>query len=218
MSAESGLKTFRDAGGLWEGHDVTKVASPTGWRQFPEMVLDFYNQRRRQAQEVEPNAGHKALTLLEDLYNVVVITQNVDGLHERAGSSLVLHLHGELSKVRGEREPEYVYEIGGDSIEMGDTCEIDSQLRPHVVWFGEQVPMIMPAAHLCRLADFFLVIGTSLAVYPAAGLVDEVRHDVPKFVIDKKLPPVRQTSNVTPIEEPATTGVPRVVEELLKLS
>lgn len=170
ISAESGIKTFRDAGGLWEGHDVMEVASPEGWHKNKALVLDFYNQRRKQLHEVKPNEGHHALVELEKQYDVSIITQNVDNLHEVAGSSNIIHLHGELMKVRSTVYDELVYEMAGD-INLGDKCEKGAQLRPHIVWFGEMVPMLEIAAYATTEADIIIIIGTSMQVYPAAGLV-----------------------------------------------
>ncbi|MEK7255713.1 MAG: Sir2 family NAD-dependent protein deacetylase, partial [Bacteroidota bacterium] len=170
VSAESGISTFRDANGLWENHDIMEVASPQGWRKNKELVLEFYNQRRRQLQLVEPNAAHLALVDLEAKFTTCVVTQNVDDLHERAGSKLVLHLHGELLKARSTHDPELIYDWKGD-ISLTDKCERGSQLRPHIVWFGEEVPMLPLAADLVSQAEVVLIVGTSMQVYPAAGLV-----------------------------------------------
>ena len=219
ISAESGISTFRDAGGLWEKHRIEEVATPEAWASNPELVLRFYNQRRGQLQQVEPNAGHRALVDLEKKFNVQVITQNVDDLHERAGSSQVLHLHGELRKVRSERYDDLIYEID-DDIELGDVCERGSQLRPHIVWFGEAVPMLEPAAKLAANADIFLIIGTSLQVYPAASLMVYARRQIPFYYIDPN-PQVNweleRMPNLTVIAEAASTGVPRLAEELLSM-
>lgn len=185
MSAESGLKTFRDANGLWEGHDVTEVASPEGFRRNPELVLDFYNQRRRQLKETTPNKAHFALAELESEYKVSIVTQNVDNLHERAGSSNILHLHGELTKVRSTGNPDTI-KTWTDDLVLGDLCEDGYQLRPHIVWFGESVPMIEPAVEICQEADILLIIGTSLQVYPAASLMHYVPHGIPIFYIDPR--------------------------------
>ncbi|NRA50997.1 MAG: NAD-dependent deacylase [Phaeodactylibacter sp.] len=220
MSAESGIKTFRDADGLWEGHDVMEVASPQGWQSNPELVLDFYNQRRRQLHEVEPNAGHLALKSLEQIFDVVIVTQNVDDLHERAGSSKVLHLHGELFKVRSIKHPELVYEWKKD-LHLGDTCENGSQLRPHIVWFGEAVPMLEEAAMEVVDADIILIIGSSMQVYPAAGLVSFARKAKKIYYVDPKPSINYELSQITDlkvIEATATAGVPAVVEDLMKVS
>lgn len=215
ISAESGVPTFRDANGLWEGHDIMEVASPVGWEQNPELVLDFYNKRRRALRDVEPNRAHQALVELEEQYEVHIITQNVDDLHERAGSSNILHLHGEITKARSTNHSPRLYHIGYDDLCVGDTCEEGSQLRPHVVWFGEGVPTIEPAAQLCAQADFFLVIGTSMAVYPAAGLIEYVPDEAQKWVIDRSLPPVGSYLNLHKVEERASVGVPKLVAKLL---
>jgi NAD-dependent deacetylase len=188
ISAESGIKTFRDSGGLWEGHRVEDVATPEGWKRNPEMVLEFYNQRRKQAMDVKPNRGHEILVELEQHFDVTIITQNVDNLHERAGSSRVIHLHGSLFESRSTKNPALVYPIPGWELKWGDVCELGSQLRPNIVWFGEAVPMIEVAADIASGADIFLVVGTSMVVYPAAGLIDYVPTQVKKYVIDPKKP------------------------------
>lgn len=213
MSAESGLKTFRDADGLWEGHDVTVVASPEGWRRSPELVLDFYNQRRRQLKEVEPNEAHLALAALEQDYDVNIVTQNVDDLHERAGSGQVLHLHGELRKVRSTRDEQAVYNWTEDC-NLGDCCEKGSQLRPHIVWFGEAVPLLETAAALVANADVVMIVGTSMQVYPAAGLVHAARSHVPVYYIDPRPAPVTCANPLHVIAEPATRGIRMAIETL----
>ena len=218
ISAESGLKTFRDSGGLWENRSVMEVASYEGWLRNPTLVLEFYNQRRAQAVGAEPNAGHRALAALEAKYHVVVITQNVDDLHERGGSTRVLHLHGELRKVRSVAHDELVYDIGGGAIELGDTCERGAQLRPHIVWFGEEVPLIPLAAAICRQAEVFLVVGTSLAVYPAAGLIDYVPVNVPKYYIDPRPAEIGAVGRLEVMAEAAGVGLPRLAERLLAAS
>jgi NAD-dependent deacetylase len=185
VSAESGISTFRDSGGLWEKYDIMDVATYDAWCRNMELVLDFYNQRRKQLYDVAPNPAHDALVRLEQGYDVSVITQNVDDLHERAGSSRVMHLHGELKKVRSSVDESLVYDLDGWELGIGDLCEKGSQLRPHIVWFGEPVPMIPAAAELSSQADIYIIIGTSLNVYPAAGLVDYVRPEVPVFLIDR---------------------------------
>lgn len=218
ISAESGLKTFRDMGGLWETYRLEDVATPEAWERNPQLVLDFYNERRHQAFTAVPNAGHKALAALEDCFDVRIITQNVDALHEKAGSSRVLHLHGELSKVRSVTNPGLVYDIGGDAIQWGDRADDGGQLRPHIVWFGEMVPMIEPAADLCLNADIFVVAGTSLQVYPAAGLVGYVGEEVPKFVIDPHKPDYRfNIKNTEFIRESAAVALPVLAERLRTL-
>lgn len=218
ISAESGLKTFRDAGGLWENHNVMEVASIEGWFRNPELVLRFYNDRRKQAITAQPNPGHHALKRLEEKFDVVIVTQNVDNLHEKAGNTHVLHLHGELTKVRSWDNPNYIVDIADGAINLGDTAPDGGQLRPHIVWFGEEVPMYTAAARIAALADVFLIVGTSLAVYPAAGLIDEVPSAVPKFLIDPHLPPVSGYHRLEMIGEPAGTGVPKVVDKLFSLT
>ncbi|WP_462248096.1 SIR2 family NAD-dependent protein deacylase [Ekhidna sp.] len=215
ISAESGLKTFRDSDGLWEGHDVTQVATPEAWVRDRALVLEFYNQRRKQAQEVQPNPGHVALAELEDHFEVVIITQNIDALHEKAGSTNVLHLHGEISKVRSTLDPELVYELEGWELKEGDKCGKGSQLRPHIVWFGEAVPMMEPAMQEVLSADIFIVAGTSLVVYPAAGLIDFIRPEVPKFIVDPQIPSVAAKENFHFFEEAASTGLPKVKKQLI---
>lgn len=216
ISAESGISTFRDAGGLWEGHDIMEVASPQGWAKNRDLVLNFYNLRRAQLPTVQPNAGHLALVKLEEKYDVTVITQNVDDLHERAGSSNILHLHGELVKVRSTLDSSLVYDWGYKEISTDDKCEKGSQLRPHIVWFGESVPKYPEAANIASEADILLVIGTSLVVYPAAGLVELVRLKTHVYIIDPNMPEKRSSTYLTRIAEPATIGVPKLVDELLK--
>ena len=215
ISADSGLKTFRDADGLWEGHDVTQVATPEAFHHNPELVLRFYNERRQQLQTVEPNAGHLALVELEEKYDVQIITQNVDDLHERAGSTQILHLHGELVKGRSSIDPNLIVPLEGD-ISWGDTAPDGSQLRPHIVWFGESVPMMEVAAGICVQADICLIIGTSLVVYPAAGLVDFVPLDAPIYVVDPKVPEIYSSHSVECIPERGSTGVPKLVSHLLQ--
>jgi NAD-dependent deacetylase len=218
ISAESGIKTFRDSDGLWENHRIDDVATPEGFARNPALVLEFYNQRRRQLFDVEPNAGHRVLADLERNFNVHVITQNVDDLHERAGSTQIVHLHGELRKVRSTRHPELIYERT-DDIVMGDLCERGAQLRPHIVWFGEAVPMLEHAARIARKADIFMVIGTSLQVYPAAGLMAYANEDIPVYYVDPH-PQVNYALEQMPklkiIQEPASTGMARVAELLLR--
>lgn len=186
ISAESGISTFRDSGGLWEQYRIEDVATPEGWARDPKLVTDFYNQRRKQLLEVEPNYGHIALVELEKYFNVYVVTQNVDNLHERAGSKNIVHLHGELTKVRSERFDHLIYELTPDryEVKIGDKCEKGFQLRPHIVWFGEAVPMLEEAVRLTQKADIFVVVGTSLNVYPAASLVHYVQPEVPVYVVD----------------------------------
>ena len=207
ISQESGIKTFRDADGLWNNYRIEEVASPEAWDRDPQLVLDFYNLRRKQLYEVEPNSAHFALAELEARCKVQIITQNVDDLHERAGSTNVLHLHGELKKVRSTVDPDLIYNLDGWELKLGDLCEKGSQLRPHIVWFGESVPNIMMATSIVRHADIFLVIGTSLKVYPAAGLMQYVPSRVPKYLIDPEAEPQYYIHNLTIIKEKATTGV-----------
>lgn len=212
ISAESGLRTFRDSDGLWEGYDVTEVATPRGWRANPQLVLDFYNMRRRDVRDAQPNAGHIGLAELEKDFDVWIITQNIDDLHERAGSTKVLHLHGEIFKMRSELDESLVYDIRED-IQLGHLADDGAQLRPNIVWFEEPVPMIGKAVPLVRAADIFVIVGTSLVVYPAAGLVDFAGSRVPKYIVDKKIPYTSAIPNLTAIEKPASVGV----EELRKL-
>jgi NAD-dependent deacetylase len=217
ISAESGILTFRDAGGLWENHSIEDVATPQGWHKNPDLVLQFYNERRAKSAESKPNAGHLALAALEKYFDVRIITQNVDDLHEKAGSTNVMHLHGELSKVRSVKNENLIYDIGSKHIEIGDLAEDGGQLRPHIVWFGEMVPMIEPAADLCLNADIFVVIGTSMQVYPAAGLIGYVSDDVPKYIIDPDMPAVSNLNkNLTFIIETATVGVPQLAQKLIR--
>lgn len=206
ISAESGLRTFRDSDGLWEGYDVYEVASPKGWQNNPALVLDFYNSRRRDVKNAQPNAAHTGLAQLEAKYDVRVITQNIDDLHERGGSSRVLHLHGEIFKMRSVKNEEVIFEVQED-IRLGDLAEDGGQLRPHIVWFGEAVPMIEQAVREVMWADIFVVIGTSLQVYPAASLLNYIRPEATVYLIDKKLPSVEGYDNIISIEKPATAGV-----------
>lgn len=207
ISAESGIKTFRDSGGLWEGHDVMEVASPEGWRQNSTLVQKFYNQRRKQARECQPNEAHKILAELEEFLEVHIITQNVDDLHERAGSANIIHLHGELSKAQSSIDPKLIYELDHWEIKMGDLCEKGSQLRPHIVWFGEPVPMMDKAIEITEKADYFLVVGTSLQVYPAAGLLDFTPFKSDIYLSDPKIPDQNFSKKIHLIAEKATTGI-----------
>lgn len=216
ISAESGLATFRGMGGMWEEYRIEDVASITAWHRNPALVLEFYNQRRKAAAQAQPNEGHKALAKLEEKYSVTVITQNVDDLHERAGSSNVIHLHGKLSEVRSEKYPDLIFDIGGGAIQVGDLCPRGSQLRPNIVWFGEAVPMIEIAVQIAATADIFLIIGTSLVVYPAAGLVHNAPYRAEKYLIDPHIPELPYGLQLTTIAEPATTGVPKLVNTLLE--
>ncbi len=217
ISAESGIATFRDSGGLWEGHRVEDVATPEGWQKNPALVLEFYNERRKRALEVTPNRGHEILVELEQHFEVTVVTQNVDDLHERAGSSKVIHLHGSLFESRSTADESLVYPIKGWELNLGHTCEKGSQLRPNIVWFGEMVPMIEVAAHHASQADIFLVVGTSMVVYPAAGLIHYVPVESPKFVVDPKIPEVGSVPYVTMIADKASTGMEKVRRQLLEL-
>ncbi len=228
ISAESGLKTFRDSDGLWEGYNVYDVATPEAWRKNPAMVQEFYNLRRKGVIEAIPNDAHIAIAQLEKYFDVQIITQNIDDLHERAGSSKVLHLHGEIKKSQSTRNPNLVYNIKGWQLQMGDLCELGSQLRPFIVWFGESVPLIEDAAYLASQADIFVVVGTSLVVYPAAGLLNVIDEQIPVYIVDPGepsfLPAVRglgrqagtSRKNITFIKEKATTGVAKLIEEILK--
>ncbi len=214
ISAESGLKTFRDSDGLWEGYNVYDVATPRGFAKDPQLVLEFYNLRRKDVAAAEPNAAHFALAELEKDFDVTIITQNIDDLHERTGSTNIIHLHGEIFKMRSVTSEDLVTEIRGD-INLGDLAEDGGQLRPHIVWFEEQVPMIEVAAQVAATADIFVVIGTSLVVYPAAGLLHYAPRFAPKFIVDKSIPETNGIPNLTAIEKPATQGV-QELKELLK--
>lgn len=216
ISAESGLPTFRGEGGLWEGHNVFEVATPEAWERDPAMVLRFYNWRRQQLRKVQPNAAHRALVRLEEVFHVTIVTQNVDDLHERAGSANILHLHGELMKACSTKDPALVHELGDRDIDMGDLCERGSQLRPHVVWFGERVPGIHKAIEIVQSADILLVIGTSLNVYPAASLVPAAVRARRIHVINPEIPAgLLVTEKTVPIRKTACLGVPEVVDALL---
>ncbi len=211
ISAESGIKTFRDSDGLWEEYRIEDVATPEAWQNNPKMVLEFYNQRRKQLLECKPNAAHYKLTELEKKYEVVIITQNIDDLHERAGSRNVFHLHGELRKSQSTADPSLIYDIDGWELKWGDTCEKGSQLRPYVVWFGEPVPMFNKAMLITEKADIFVVIGTSLVVYPAAGLLQYVPYQTPIYVVDPS--EVSSWRKYIHIKEKATVGVPMLVDQ-----
>lgn len=215
ISAESGLRTFRDSDGLWEGYNIEDVATPRAWHRNPQLVLDFYNMRRKNVLDAQPNAAHIGLAELEKHYDVSIVTQNIDDLHERAGSTNVLHLHGEILKMRSVKNEFNVYPITGD-INLGDVADDGGQLRPHIVWFEEPVPLIPHAASIMQQADVFVLIGTSLVVYPAAGLVDYIPAHVPKYVIDKRIPHVSRYSNVIAIEKPATEGIQELLQILIK--
>jgi len=216
ISAESGLKTFRDSDGLWEGYNIEDVATPQAWQRNPQLVQDFYNMRRRDVLKAQPNAAHYALAQLEEKHNVTIITQNIDDLHERAGSTSVLHLHGIITRSQSSINPELTYPIDGWELRMDEVCELGSPLRAHVVWFGEDVPMIEKAAAMCANAELFILSGTSLAVYPAAGLIHYVRSGVKKYIIDPKIPDVDRLTNVIKIRAKASVGLPQLVDELIK--
>lgn len=213
MSAESGLKTFRDSDGLWMGYNIEDVATPRAFKKNPQLVLDFYNMRRREVSKAEPNAAHKMIASLEKDFDVTIVTQNIDDLHERAGSGRVLHLHGEIFKMRSVEDEGLIKEIRGD-INLGDLAPDGFQWRPHIVWFEEPVPMIAEAASIMMQADIFLLVGTSLQVYPAAGLLEYVNDWVPKYIIDKKIPPVHRYRNIIPIEKTATEGMQDFITQL----
>ncbi|GGB85024.1 SIR2 family NAD-dependent protein deacylase [Dyadobacter sediminis] len=215
ISAESGISTFRDNGGLWDNYRIEDVATPEAWHKNQEFVLDFYNQRRKQASSVKPNPAHYALAELEKHFEITIITQNVDNLHEIAGSTNVIHLHGELFKSRSTKNPDLVYEMKSWELKKGDLCELGSQLRPHIVWFGEEVPMMETAIDITEQADLFLVIGTSLAVYPAAGLVHYVGSSRPIYIIDPAKPDIGLKKNMTFIQEKATTGMEILTKKLI---
>ncbi|MES2797630.1 MAG: NAD-dependent deacylase [Bacteroidota bacterium] len=215
ISAESGIPTFRASDGLWENHRIEEVATPEGFQRNPALVLQFYNERRTKAANVSPNLGHLILAELEQDFKVTVITQNVDNLHERAGSTHVIHLHGELAKARSSRNPNEIIEIGSKEIKLGDKAPDGSQLRPHIVWFGEAVPMIELAAEIVASADILVVVGTSLQVYPAAGLVQCAGIDVPIYVIDPKRPEISNSKNMTFIEEVGSVGLRKLQDVLI---
>jgi NAD-dependent deacetylase len=216
MSADSGLATFRGSGGLWEGYDIEDVASIDGWYRNKQRVLEFYNKRREQAAGAMPNEGHKAISDLEEKFNVTVVTQNVDDLHERAGSTNVVHLHGLLREARSEENPDYIVDIGEKPIRLGDKAPDGSQLRPNIVWFGEAVPMIEIAAEAVMKADIFMVVGTSLAVYPAAGLVNYTKKKIPKFVVDPSVPEMYLSDEWEHIKKGAAKGLPELKETLIE--
>lgn len=217
ISAESGIRTFRDSGGLWEGYDVNDVATPEAWIKNPELVLRFYNERRKNVAAAVPNAAHIGLAALEKYFDVTIITQNVDDLHERAGSTNIIHLHGEIFKMRSEYDASITKEIK-DDIQVGDRAADGHQFRPHIVWFGEEVPMMETATKVAYHAEIFVVVGTSLVVYPAAGLINYVAMDVPKYIIDKSIPSLSAMKNLTLIEKPATEGVAELSELLLMMA
>jgi NAD-dependent deacetylase len=207
MSSESGIKTFRDSGGLWEEYDINEVATPEAWNRNRNLVLRFYNERRRELEKCTPNAGHNGIAALEKYFDVHVITQNIDNLHERAGSTSIIHLHGELTKARSTSDPSLIYDLGYNDINPGDKCAKGSQLRPHIVWFGEAVPMMDEAVRITETADIFVVIGSSLNVYPAAGLINYAHIDASLFLIDPKEVAVPVSRNVNVIRAGAAEGV-----------
>lgn len=216
ISAESGIKTFRDSGGLWEEYDINEVATPQAWERNKVLVLDFYNKRRKQVLDARPNDAHFALVELEKKYDVHIITQNIDDLHERAGSKKVLHLHGEITKSRSTIDPSLIYKINGSELKPGDKCEKGSQLRPHIVWFGEMVPQMDNAYLIAEKADLFIVVGTSMAVYPAAGLIDYTPDSIPKYLVDPSDVKVSGISNLKVIKEKASIGLAKLAKELLQ--
>ena len=213
ISAESGLKTFRDSDGLWMGHNIEDVATPRAYQKNPQLVLDFYNMRRREVAVANPNAAHLGLAKLEEKYNVTIVTQNIDDLHERGGSTNILHLHGEIFKMRSDKNEHLISEIRGD-IKLGDKAKDGAQLRPHIVWFVEPVPLIEKAAEIMSTADIFILIGTSLQVYPAAGLIHYIKDNVPKYIIDKKKPFVTNHQQYIIIEDYATNGITKLLDLL----
>ncbi len=215
ISAESGLQTFRDADGLWEGYNVEDVATPEAWQRNPELVQNFYNERRKSVFTAKPNAAHLALADLDEHFDTLIITQNIDDLHEKAGSKAIIHLHGEIMYARSSKNAALLYKLEGDDIEIGDFCELGSQLRPHVVWFGEQVPMISKAMHEMPKADIVILVGSSLAVYPAAGLLELAKPGIPVYIVDPKIPNVNLPKNAVKIEEKASIGVPSLVKKLI---
>jgi NAD-dependent deacetylase len=214
ISAESGLKTFRDSDGLWMGYNIEEVATPRAFKKNPQLVLDFYNMRRREIASASPNAAHMGLAQLEESYQVTIVTQNIDDLHEKAGSTNILHLHGEIFKMRSEKNENLISEIRED-IQLGDLASDGAQLRPHIVWFEEPVPLIEDAAAIMDTADIFVLIGTSLQVYPAAGLIHYLKEETPKYVIDKKIPPTGNIKNLTRIEKSATEGIGELMNMLI---
>jgi NAD-dependent deacetylase len=216
VSAESGLLTFRDSGGLWEQYDIMEVASIDAWKRNPALIIDFYNQRRVQAHHALPNEGHKAITRLQSYFGAAIITQNVDSLHEKAGSQDILHLHGELSKVRSTIDDDYILDIGADPIQLGDLCPKGGQLRPHIVWFGEAVPAIEKAEEICSKADIFVIVGTSLEVYPAAGLIHSLPNHSEIYLIDPNAPKISTNKRQFIIQEKASLGLPQLEQTLIE--
>ncbi len=216
ISAESGLSTFRDSGGLWEGYNIEDVASIDAWYRNREVVLDFYNKRREQALKAKPNEAHYSIAKLEEKFDVTVITQNVDDLHERSGSTEVMHLHGILRQARSEKDESLIIDIGGEPIKLGDKAPDGAQLRPNIVWFGEPVPMIEAAAQKVAEAEIFIVVGTSLVVYPAAGLVDFTKPEISKYIVDPSTPELYSFNNWIHIKEKAVKGVPSLTKKILE--
>ncbi|MBB6461258.1 SIR2 family NAD-dependent protein deacylase [Flammeovirga kamogawensis] len=217
ISAESGIPTFRGGDGLWEGHDIMDVASPIGWKKDRNLVLNFYNERRKVANNAKPNKGHIILAELENYYDVTIITQNVDSLHEKAGSTNVIHLHGKLSESRSSLDESLIYPIVGDILAEGEKCEKGSQLRPNIVWFGEDVPLMQEAAEITSEADFFIIVGTSLQVYPAANLIDYVPKGCESIIIDPSIPTNSNISGIKTIQEKGSVGLPILMDYLMKL-
>lgn len=215
MSAESGLKTFRDSDGLWENYRIEDVATPQAWQKDKSLVLDFYNQRRVQCLKSKPNAAHYALAELEQNFKISIITQNIDNLHERAGSKNVLHLHGEITKSRSTIDSGLVYDIHGPYLNLNEKCAKGSQLRPHIVWFGEAVPLMENACHIASTADIFVVIGSSLVVYPAASLIEYAPAEIPKYIIDPVVPNVLHIENMHPIKATAVKGMEQLMKTLM---
>lgn len=215
ISAESGIKTFRDSGGLWEEYDINEVATPQAWEKNQKLVLEFYNKRRAQILEAKPNLAHEILVEFEKKYDVHIITQNIDDLHERAGSKKVLHLHGEITKSRSSVDSNLIYPIKSSELKLGDLCEKGSQLRPHIVWFGELVPMMDLAYIVAEKADIFIVVGTSMNVYPAAGIIDYIENKIPKYLIDPNSVKVNGINNLRVIQEKASIGLSMLAKEIL---
>ncbi len=218
ISADSGLQTFRGSNGLWNGYNVYDVASPEGWAKDHKTVLEFYNLRRQEIAKAKPNEGHKTLAALEQYFDVTIITQNIDNLHESAGSSKVLHLHGEITKSQSTKDTMLVYDSGFKDINPGDSCELGSQLRPFIVWFGEAVPMIEEAARVCSRADLFMVVGTSLQVYPASGLLDYVPMQTPTWLVDPEMPSYYGAKEITHVADTAAKGLPKLLKQLQKFA
>lgn len=217
ISAESGLKTFRDSDGLWENYRIEEVATPEAWHRNPALVQEFYNLRRKGVLEAQPNAAHMALAEYEQWFDIEIITQNIDNLHERAGSTKVLHLHGEIIKSQSTKNPSLVYDVEGWELKMGDTCELGSQLRPFIVWFGEAVPKMDEATERMALADAVMIVGTSLQVYPAAGLVHQAPLHAPVFLVDPNTPAITPNPRLHLLAEKASSGVPKSLQQLKKM-